>query len=40
MLKKENFGNPEFIQKTRVNWSFTNLGSKGHNLRRLYAKVE
>ena len=39
-MLKENFRNPEFIQKTRVNWSFTNLGPKGHNLRRLEAKVE
>ena len=32
--------NTEFIQKTRVNWTFTNLGSKGHNLIRIYAKVK
>ena len=32
--------NLEFLQKTRVNWSFTNLGPKGHNLIRIYAKVK
>ena len=26
--------------KDKENWSFTNLGPKGHNLRRLEAKVE
>ena len=37
MLKIQN---PKFIQKTRVNWSFTNLGPKGHNLIRIYVKVK
>ena len=39
MLKRK-FWKPEFIRKTRVNWSFTNLGPKGHNLKGLEAKVE
>ena len=38
--QKNKSKNPDFIQKTRVNWQFTNLGPKGHNLTRLYAKVE
>ena len=39
-MKNKISKNPEFIQESRVNWSFTNLGPKGHNLIRIYAKVK